>query len=73
MEPRPWIGLAIGIVLAVVITVTIEGIRRIRERRQSSGAVDAGAGAGGELPIPSRPTLRALFANFLQRFLRQST
>lgn len=50
---RPWIGLAIGIVLAVVVTVTIEGIRRIRERRRASGAVDAGAGAGGDLPIPS--------------------
>jgi membrane protein DedA with SNARE-associated domain len=44
---RPWIGLAIGIVLAVLITATVEGIRRIRERRRSSGTVDARADAGG--------------------------
>jgi membrane-associated protein len=48
---RPWIGLAIGVVLAVVITVTIEGIRRNRERRRTSGAVDAGAGAGADAGV----------------------
>jgi membrane protein DedA with SNARE-associated domain len=54
---RPWIGLAIGVLLAVLITVTIEGLRRYRERRRGSGpvvavddrtsgtAVDAGARA----------------------------
>jgi membrane protein DedA with SNARE-associated domain len=59
---RPWIGLAIGVVLAVVITVTLEWIRRIRGPRRASGAVatragaGAGVGAGADLPVsPSVP------------------
>jgi membrane protein DedA with SNARE-associated domain len=58
---RPWIGLAIGIVLALLITVTIEAIGRVRERRRGSGTVDAGSHSRADVrlapagPVPGEP------------------
>jgi membrane protein DedA with SNARE-associated domain len=53
---RPWIGLAIGIVLAVLIAVTIEAIRRANERRRGSRTVDVRSDRGSDVcPAPTRP------------------
>ena len=56
---RPWIGLAIGIVLAVVVTVTIEGIRRSARGDGPQGPSIPGRAAATGAPLVRGPRYQA--------------